>query len=577
MEIYKKQITDIWLKAAVVGSLWGSIEIIAGSFFHNMRIPLSGTVLAVLGIILLVAFGRIWKDKGLFWRAGLIAAVMKSVSPSAVLIGPMTGILLEAVLFELSVTFLGRNVFAYIVGGIAALYSVIIHKLITLLIIYGFDLVKITENFYIFLTKQLHIENISFLRALVLLSLFYVVLGIFASFLGLITGRQAVKLKAGYVPEEPVELDKKDDVIHPDDKNRSLIMLFVHVFVIALLLWLAGTIPLRFSVIPVFVYVVFILTEYKRSLRYFKRPGFWLQIILFVIISALFYDGFNGGNYFSYEGTDAGLRMGLRAVLIVTGFSAISSELGNPLIKIMLYRKGFWQFYTALNLAFSVLPYLMKHSAGPKAILKSPGKTLVKSILDAEFIFEEFKKTRMSVKAVVISGEKHKGKTSFAGKVIEILSENNFTCYGFSAPGKFSKNERSEFYIVDLKSGKSELLCSNQSDTGEKKIGRFYFSEAGLLTGKEILKEENLQGADFVFIDEIGPFELRGKGWSDSVEYLLNNTDFNMVWTVRKNLVYDILRRFGITDAVIADIDKDSESDAAREIIKFYDKTPLIL
>ena len=84
MLIYKKQIKDIWLKAAVVGSLWGSVEIIVGSFFHNIRMPMSGTILAVLGISLLVAFGQIWKDKGLFWRAGLIAAMMKSGSPSAI-------------------------------------------------------------------------------------------------------------------------------------------------------------------------------------------------------------------------------------------------------------------------------------------------------------------------------------------------------------------------------------------------------------------------------------------------------------------------------------------------------------
>ena len=28
-----------WQKAAVIGSLWGSIEIILGSFLHNVNIP----------------------------------------------------------------------------------------------------------------------------------------------------------------------------------------------------------------------------------------------------------------------------------------------------------------------------------------------------------------------------------------------------------------------------------------------------------------------------------------------------------------------------------------------------------
>ena len=186
MQIYKKQIKDIWLKAAVVGSLWGSVEIIVGSFFHNIRMPLSGTILAVLGISLLTAFGQIWKDKGLFWRAGLIAAMMKSVSPSAILIGPMTGIFLEALLFEFAVTIFGRNIFAYFAGGIFALYSVVIHKLATLLIIYGLDLVKITENLYFFLIKQLNIQNLNFFQALGILTSFYVILGIIAATIGLL-------------------------------------------------------------------------------------------------------------------------------------------------------------------------------------------------------------------------------------------------------------------------------------------------------------------------------------------------------------------------------------------------------
>ena len=65
-------VKDIWLKASVVGSLWASVEIIAGSFFHNLRIPMAGTILAMISVMIMVAFHQIWKEKGLFWRAGLI-------------------------------------------------------------------------------------------------------------------------------------------------------------------------------------------------------------------------------------------------------------------------------------------------------------------------------------------------------------------------------------------------------------------------------------------------------------------------------------------------------------------------
>ena len=79
------KLQPIWLKAAVLGGLWASIEIIIGSFFHNLRLPFAGTILAANATILMVAFYQMWPEKGLIWRAGLIAALMKSISPSAII------------------------------------------------------------------------------------------------------------------------------------------------------------------------------------------------------------------------------------------------------------------------------------------------------------------------------------------------------------------------------------------------------------------------------------------------------------------------------------------------------------
>ncbi len=574
MRVYKKQLKDIWLKAAVAGSLWGSIEIIAGSFFHNIRMPMSGTVLAVLGVSLMVAFGQIWKDKGLFWRAGLIAAVMKSISPSAVLIGPMTGIFLEALLFELAVSFLGRNNVAYFIGSILALYSVVIHKLITLLVIYGLDLVKITENLYFFIVKQLKIENLDFAEALFILSSFYIVLGILSAVSGMLTGKKALKMRDTYNFSDKVKFEEKKDTVSPDYNNGSVLMLLVHIISITGILVVTSFFSLILSSSLVLIYVSFVIIKYKRALRYFKRPGFWIQILIFVLISILFYDGFNRENYFSPEGIDAGFKMGMRAILIVIGFSAISSELRNPLIRILLYRKGFWQFYTALSSAFSVLPYLMKHSAHPKAILKNPAKTLTRNILDAEYVFEKFKKKRNSVYLIVISGKRQEGKTYYVEKLSDILKRRGYKVSGFIAPGKFKGDKRSEFIIKNIQTGESKILCSTDSETGQMKTGQFYFSEEGLNFGKEILSRKNLTDTDFVIVDETGPLELRGKGWSSAIEELLNNEELLTVCTVRESLVYDILRRFGVTDALIFDIGNDDSDKAVENIIKFKNEMP---
>ena len=54
--IEERKLQTVWMKAAIVGGLWAAVEIILGSFLHNLRIPFSGTFLTIQGVILLIAF-----------------------------------------------------------------------------------------------------------------------------------------------------------------------------------------------------------------------------------------------------------------------------------------------------------------------------------------------------------------------------------------------------------------------------------------------------------------------------------------------------------------------------------------
>ena len=170
------KINDKWLKAAVIGSLWASIEIILGSFLHNLRIPFSGTLLAFLGVSLLIAFSQIWNEKGLFWRSGIICALMKSISPSLIILGPMIGIMYEALFLELFILLFGRNIFSYALGGMFAISSILIQKMITLLIKYGFDIVNVASNFYNYSLHLLNIRSLNPIYLVLLIVILYNVL-----------------------------------------------------------------------------------------------------------------------------------------------------------------------------------------------------------------------------------------------------------------------------------------------------------------------------------------------------------------------------------------------------------------
>ena len=59
MEPTKRVVNDKWIKASVLAGLWAGIEIIAGSFLHNLSIPLSGTILTLISIILVIALSGV--------------------------------------------------------------------------------------------------------------------------------------------------------------------------------------------------------------------------------------------------------------------------------------------------------------------------------------------------------------------------------------------------------------------------------------------------------------------------------------------------------------------------------------
>ncbi|MBN2893951.1 MAG: hypothetical protein JXL97_18930 [Bacteroidales bacterium] len=564
MELYKNKTKTIWYKAAALGSIWASFEIVLGSFLHNVRFPLSGTLLATLGVILMITFAQLWNEKGLFIKAGLIAALMKSISPSAILIGPMTGIFIEALFVEISIFLIGRNIFGYLIAGITALYSVVIHKVATLLILYGFDIVRITENLYFFLSKQLNINNLSFLNALLILSFAYVILGFFAALIGFYTGKITKQSNKNNL-EFNVKGFKKDFLDIKTTQKFSVYFLILHLITITSIFIIISNLALEFSVIISVIYLIFCFFRYKSTFRHFKKVGFWIQILIILIISVLFYSGVQNLSLLNKDGLIAGLTMILRMFVLVVGFAAISVELRNPFVKAVLFRNGFGNLYHSLGLAFSILPVLMEKTTNPKVLVKQPRKSIVSIVQNANSIYENFVENIKQRKVIIITGERGEGKSTYLLNLTKILKEKDVSIGGFIAKGHVKEGKRSGFSIVDLHSGK-EMLLSSVEKIGETKIGKFYFDSNALEFGKNITSYENISKDRFVVIDEIGPLELKSQGWSSVVEQIFESPEIMQIWAVRKDLVNSVLRRFAVSEATIFDI-KNDDIESVIEII----------
>ena len=386
----KNELNPIWLKAAVAGGLWASFEIIVGSLLHNLHIPFSGTLLATFSVILMIAFLQIWNEPGLIWRAGLICGLMKSLSPSAIILGPMTGIMMEALFMELVLYLVGRHVIGYILAGIAALLSTILHKLANLFILYGTDLVNIYANLFRFIQKQLGLEGASPKDLIIWILAVYVLVGASAALAGTFMGRKALRRKASSAPL-PRLSDPFVSSWQNADPNQPfrMVLLFLHLAMVPALLFLINRYGLQVpSLVPSAIYLAFLLIYYKRILRRLMKPFFWVQLVLMILLAGFFWHPPEGSPFRFSSGFMVGLEMSLRAILIVSAFSGLSVEIRNPRVTKYLLGMGFGNAYAALSLSFNSLPAMLDRATTFSALLKKPVFELTKMLVEAELWLE---------------------------------------------------------------------------------------------------------------------------------------------------------------------------------------------
>ncbi len=561
-------LNHIWLKASVIGSIWASFEIILGSFLHNLKIPLSGTILSLIGVWILIAFQQIWKEKGLVWRAGLICALMKSISPSAIILGPMIGIMTEALIIELLIRVIGRNYIAFLLGGGLAVFSTLVQKIISLLILYGFNLVKILEGLYKFSVKQIGMEDLSPYVLVAIISAIYIIAGFAGATGGIITGKRYSKIR----PSTPTV---ERDIVFQSNKSLfgniqfdnysiiNLVLNFIAIILILLLLNLDLLIPAGIIAVT---YVIFCISNYKNSLKRLKKPGFWISFLLITFGAAFIWNWLSEGIFFTMEGFMVGLKMNARAAVLIIGFASLSVELRNPVIKSVLYNKGFTSLYQSLSLSFSALPYIISAIASTRNHRTKSGQSLKIILKQADDLYNAFEREHSKKPSiVVITGEIHQGKTTFAGNVINILREKKVNVCGFLAVGVNENGERTGFNLLDLKTGEYTKLCTVSQNKEKIKSGKYFFSQEAIKKGKNLLSSVN-KNCGVVFIDEIGPLELAGSGWSNSIDELCMKGISPQVWIMRKSVVDKALRRWYTGDICIFDISHDTVEETASKI-----------
>jgi nucleoside-triphosphatase THEP1 len=544
----------LWQRAAVYGSLWAAVEIVVGSFLHNLGIPFAGSVLSAVGVVVLTASHRALPEKGLIWRTALVCALMKSISPSAVILGPMVGILMEGILLEASVRLFRGRVPGYLVGGALAVSWSMAQRMLNALIAFGTDVVRLYVDAYGYASRSLGVSSFGPFDLIATLVGLEMCTGAAAAMLGLRIARQAGasadSLSASgapgaWFPGPPITAEG----------NWSLTRLALVATAMLAGMAAVGMVPLWAGGAYAAGFAAFVLLTYPRAAARIRRPSLWIELAVVMLLAGLVFGGVRHGLAGLLDGLAAGAAMVLRAIMVLFGFTAISVELRNPSILAFVERRGLRGLSDALGVAFATLPAFTSALADQRQLWRRPGQLIASLLQIANHLVASGSAASTARSAVVITGATGSGKTTLTLAVIDRLRSRGVRVAGIVAPGILSDGRRTGFDLVNLATGERAALAREQQNVGgpHARWSRFAFSPEGLALGRRALTDD-ARGADVVVVDEVGPFELSGGGWAAPLDALAHGYEGRLLLVVRESVVDAVKARWGPAETTVHDV-----------------------
>jgi hypothetical protein len=381
----EEKINDIWLKAAILGSLWASFEIVMGNFVHSLKIPFGGQFMASISVILLISAFQIWKQKGLIIRAGIICALMKLLSPGIKIFGPMIGIFAEAALLELGILLFGKNIAGYMFGGGLAITWTLLQRIFNYLILYGMNLVILYNNIYEYALKSIPFSSGSPWIPIILLIFLYMIMGAIAGYMGYSLGKRSAGIKTG-TNSEDIFIVKENPKIHNNMEftNSYYKLIFLIVLTITYLA-LNPYLSIFVKLPAVIISGILIIFWYRTFIKKIIKPKFWIQIIIIAMLASYFIGGIKENDWgLNSGGMIAGIDMSLRAIFILLCFSGISLELKKPLAGLLLKSKKMKNLSGSVMLTFETLPFFISRISSDKTVFRHPVKALSRFISELD-------------------------------------------------------------------------------------------------------------------------------------------------------------------------------------------------
>jgi len=563
--MYKKQ--EVWLKAAVLGSLWGASEIVLGTFLHSLRIPFSSNLLTAIGIILMIAGSRLWPDRGLIWRAGLICAALKTLSPSHAIFGPMIAITMQALLMQVAVTVGGRSIPAYIIGGGLAMTWNLAHRVLSAIVLYGVSLIDMYQSLVNLLERNTGLILGGYWDPIIVLTSIFFGGGALAAIAGIYISK-STRTQEPLFWKFPKHVTPKP-AFQPS-KPRTVMSLFRPILLLATIVGVMvfiSNLPVGWAALMVLLLLV-PATIYDKSILsgVFRKPGFWIGLLVMVLLSG-FLLGESDSGIFNLEGISIGAGMGLRALIVIAGFKLLSRELRSPDLASWFKVRKLEGFLMAIRVSFQTTPLLLESIPANHA-WKNPFKVLKQLVTGMDQALVFMKILNLSNNIILLTGQKSKGKTTLSLKLATWIKEVGFTVDGIVAPEIVENGERMGYMVQSIATGQKMPLARKTSIISENQKIPFEFDEAALNFGASLLERPQVAMADLVILDEAGPLELNGGGWAATFTNVIAKRNKPTLLVIRPALLEAFKEKWNLGNPLVIDIDQYSQEEVLRQVVE---------
>lgn len=159
----------------------------------------------------------------------------------------------------------------------------------------------------------------------------------------------------------------------------------------------------------------------------------------------------------------------------------------------------------------------------------------------------------------ILTGQVQAGKTTLLRKITFELKKRNFSIGGFLSLSVHDDNEVTGYDLFDLKEETRYPFLRKQGDKDWEKIGPYFFIPEALEQAKRIIFAA--EHMDICFVDEVGPYELEGKGLWPALLAALKYPFPRLFLTVRAKLCDAFLEKLGQNADRIFDVaDSDVQS-----------------